>query len=335
MIKKIVETLLKVVIIFFLFAGMLDFAFFAKSKLSKIYIGQTKWLTPPSFTNEISLIPLAGVGWAPQPYSEPKIHITAEGRRGLPPQNPEEINHRYLLIGSSQSLGYYANDDIIFSTLLQQRHSTWEILNYGSPGDRINAMRKRLDYVLQKESNIERVIAFGGGIDLFFLCITPMPDFYPPEDAMSFQRLYYKLKNRLRPQTFPATNCGNPKVAALAARGVYEDMLSFLDTADRLSIQAQIVLPPVYFAHPPSMQRAADNPGILEQSHLYSVPYLALQSLIAQGGEPRILDLSRVVDHIDAPFFDKRSHLNAAGHQAMAEALEKLLQAPISSPAQN
>lgn len=330
MFKKLLWFILKLSILFFLFSGIVDFSLFMKKQFSSVLLNKNQWLTSPSLKEEVPVTHLSGVSTVSKPRSTPQMHIAADGRRGLPPQDPGLIKHRYLIVGASQAFGYYATDDILFSTLLQDRQPTWEILNYATPGENLNTMRKRLDYVLHNVSGIERVIALAGSLDLYPLCLNTDSEVQISGDMLSFQRLYYRIKFRFIENLSPVGTCSDPETAQLAARGVYEDMISFLNTADKLGVEAQIILPPTYLTHPSNLQRIAGNSALLDRNNAYVKPSLALRSLIANGNERRIIDLSTSFDDIEAPYFDKMSHFNVIGHKTMADALETILQRPVN-----
>lgn len=328
MISKILEFFLKTIIILALLNGMLDGFLSAQRWVRNSFA--VFQANHPGLISPIAIDTILepGVGKTPIPISLPGFTVAQDGRRAPQLGDAPSARHRILMLGASQTFGIKIPDELIVSRVLEKNHPGWEVMNYAVPGETLFTNRIRFSFLEARGLNADQLLVMASVLEIMDRCLTPPP---APEEkhTLALVRLLKIIGNRFSNASPPPISgvsaCAEPERARALAHAIYDEMLAILATADRLNLPARIILSPTAFNRPLALAKDLNDPVIRLRHEAIRPTFDALRGLIADGQEPRIIDLSDALDTVDTPFIDEWSHFSADAHRVIAERLEPIL----------
>ncbi|WP_155524624.1 hypothetical protein [Oleisolibacter albus] len=326
MIAKALDFLLKTVILLALLNGIVDGLLFTQ-RWVRDSVADLRAKRPELARSVIvNMAQDPGIGRTPKPIAFPDFTIAGDGRRAPRAADALPAQRRILMLGASQAFGMHVQDKQVVSTLLEQDHPGWEVMNYAAPGETLIGNRIRLSFLHNKGVAIDQVLVVTGLLEIGDRCLVRDPG---PEKMheLALGRLFAAFGRKLteKTETTALATCAQPERANALAQAIYGEMSAMLATADSLHLPVRIVIAPTDFSRPLTAEQGLNNPVIRSRYEVLRPAYDSLRHLIVERQDPRIIDMSDAFDTVETPFIDAWSHFSPDAHKALADLLGPLV----------
>ena len=245
----------------------------------------------------------------------------ADGRRITSADSLSGREYQGILLGASQSWGYFVDDKHLVSQLLMNRMSDVAIDNYSLLGATLD---QSLSYWQSVERNLEHksfVIVIGGVFDVMSYCYLEPNAFnqkHQVTEQIGLVSFYNKLiaKLNLRQNLIYCSD-------KLDIDNVVQKVLNNIELieleAKRNNMKALIVIPPVPFFSSPNVSNFSSKSSFLEMKKALHPVYQSLNKRINSLDSASVINLMQAFDHGEIYFLDPMGHLTERGHHKLAE----------------
>jgi len=244
-----------------------------------------------------------------------------DGRRITSAEMLSGREYQGILLGASQSWGYFVDDKHLVSQLLMNRMTDVAIDNYSLLGA---TLEQSLLYWQSVERNLEHksfVIVIGGVFDVLSYCYLE-PNAFLQEHQVTEQIGFVSFYNKLTTKLNLGQNliyCSDKSDIDNVVQKVLNSIELFVLEAKRNNMKALIVIPPVPFFSSPNVSNFSSKSSFLEMKKAMLPVYESLNKRINSLDSASVINLMHAFDHGEIYFLDPMGHLTERGHEKLAE----------------
>lgn len=251
---------------------------------------------------------------------------TSEGRRVTSSESLKNKKYQGLMLGASQSWGYFVPDNQIVSQILIDKLTNVGIDNYSILGITVQQSIFYWQSIKDDLPQQDFLLHIAGVMDILQYCeIEPMSFYSKKEQSfqMGLVRFYKKIKkivssdaSVLPLNTYP---CSTPKEAENVVLRVINDLEFMIYLAKKNNIKFAIIIPPVPFIDGPNIKNLENDPNFIKRKKILSLAYEILDKKIALFKDSHVVNLMHAFDGSEPHFIDSTGHFSESGHRKLAE----------------
>lgn len=244
-----------------------------------------------------------------------------DGRRITSAESLKEREYQGIMLGASQSWGYFVEDKHLVSQLLMDRMTNVAIDNYSLLGVTLD---QSLSYWQSVEHNLDDkkfVIVIGGVFDVMSYCHSEpnrfhhKPHFIEQIGLVSFYNKLISKLNLGKNLIYCSDSVDIDQIVQRVSNSIELIMLE----AKRNNMKALIVIPPVPLFGSPNVNNFSSEPSFLQMKKAMYPVYEALNRRLHSLDSASVINLMRAFDDSAVYFLDPMGHLNERGHEKLAE----------------
>ena len=247
---------------------------------------------------------------------------TFEGRRVTPSKSLENKQHQGIMLGASQSWGYFAPNQHIVSQILMDILGDVGVDNYSMLGLTVQQSTVYWQSVKNTLPRMDFVLEIGGVIDVYVHCYSEPSNFLERQFQTGLEQVYNKIKTKLFNENESNINfCSTERQIQNVVRRIINDLeyMSFL--AKKNNINFAIIIPPAPFMDGPNTKNLDRNPNFKKLKSILGPVYNALDKEVYTLKDSNIVNLMHIFDDNELYFLDYMGHLNKSGHRKLAESI--------------
>ncbi|MDW6003270.1 SGNH/GDSL hydrolase family protein [Vibrio mangrovi] len=260
--------------------------------------------------------------------------IDQSGRRVVQNQiEKKPPTKKLLVLGASQSFGYYNSSDTTLVSYLSALLPDYEIDNYSSPGQTVSQNLenwKRIEHLRKKHYDLAIIV--NGTFDYFDECkrVTWVdmqqknkPVLYKTPALVSiFNMIKTKLWNKS--DEFELINlCNTDYYQKMMSEKIFHSFENILHYGSELDTKTFVFIPPALWGNQANISNIKSG---LSPEEISSFTKIASMLSKASGTNNHIVDFSHVFDHRPEEFFlDFNAHLIPEGNQILAHEMVRYI----------
>ncbi|MEQ5774455.1 hypothetical protein J4E05_02875 [Thalassospira sp. NFXS8] len=334
--KKIISVLVFLAFLFFSFDGFLDFISYVKPGLTNYFAGVKKLKSLPvdvdrknvsqafDDVNGIKYSMMRVVGKLPLPGDYGSYKIGARGDREIEYYNDQNIENnlkRILILGSSQSFGYFSGPVDNFANQLAMELPEYRISNFSVPGQMIAETKANWQRISLLGKKYDKVIIIEGPIDFYNYC-TPGFNLSSREvHRMAVMKLIDKASRVYSvlsgDQDKYQSPCLDESYKNILIKNVFSDFKGIIEYGRDIGSETYIVVPPSPYVGNVNVENLSKN-------------NLAFRRLVTELGVdlekeyqdiPQVIDMKNIFSGTGPMFLDWGGHFTPKGNKVFAHSV--------------
>lgn len=244
-----------------------------------------------------------------------------DGRRITQAESLNGREYQGIMLGASQSWGYFVDDKHLVSQLLMNRMTNVAIDNYSLLGVTLD---QSLSYWQSVERNLDNkkfVIVIGGVFDVMSYChFEPNTFHQKPQfiEQIGLASFYNKLITKLNPGK-NLVYCKDSIDVDQVVQRIMNSIDLMLLEAKRKNMKALIIIPPIPLFASPNVSNFSSSTSFFEIKKAMYPVYESLNKRINSLDSASVINLMHAFDDDEIYFLDPMGHLTERGHEKLAE----------------
>jgi hypothetical protein len=340
--KKVISILIFFGFLFFSFDGFLDFISHVKPSLTNYFSEGNKINSLPADVkrmnisqaiddvNGIKYSMMRVVGKVPLPGDYGSYRIGVKGDRKIDYYNDKNISNnskRILILGSSQSFGYFSSSVDNFANRLAMELSEYRISNFSVPGQMIAETAANWQRLSLLGEKFDKVIIVEGPIDFYNYCSPGFDLSLIEGHRMAVMKLIDKLS-----QVYNAFNRNHENYHSPCLDGNYKNVLienvfsqfkNVIEYGREIGSETYIIVPPSPYVLNVNIENLNKNDDILIFRDLVTELGLGLEKKYQDI--PQVIDMKNIFSEAGPMFLDWGGHFTPKGNKEFAKSVANFI----------